>query len=83
MMSSNEGQRERTMTVVKVRVRDDRAEVMFVESAAIYRVLRTNPHYEQTVRELSSAVGSHVRVRLAAPYAEIIEEATKDVRATR
>lgn len=82
-MPPAEDERERTMTVLKVRIRDDCAEAMFAESARIYRVLRTNPHYQHAVRELSSAVGGRVRVRLEAPNAEIIEEATKDVPATR
>jgi hypothetical protein len=78
-MPEEQARRERTLTVVKVRMRDDRAEVMFAESARIYRVLRTQPRYEQTVRELASAVGRRVRVRLEAPDGDVIEDATKDV----
>jgi hypothetical protein len=73
--AGDEGQRERLMTVVNVRARGDDAEVMFAESARIYRLRRSAQDYEDILRKLWRAVGSGrpVRVRFDQPNGEIIE----------
>ncbi len=67
------------MTVLKVRAGDGHAEVMFVESARIFRLLCHNPTYREALRELSAAAvsGCQVRVRFVEPNGDIIEEVTK------
>jgi hypothetical protein len=72
---SDEGKRERWITVIRLRTHKDHAEVMFVESARIYRLLRDNPVYEETLCKLRAVSGSgrRVRVRFDKPNGEIIE----------
>ena len=74
----DEGRLERRMTVTHVRVRNDRAEVMFVESARIYRLARSNPVYKETLDTLRAAAASarSVRVRFDKPNGEVIERAS-------
>jgi len=68
-------QRERRLTVAQVRARPEHAEAMFHETARIYRVLRTNPEFENAVRHLREALLARtpVRVRFVEPNGEIIE----------
>jgi hypothetical protein len=67
--------RERLMTVAQVRTAGADVEVMFFESARIYRLQRANPAFEAALRELQGAAasGAHVAVLLAAPHGEVIE----------
>jgi hypothetical protein len=71
----DEGKRERLMTVVHVRTHQDQTEVMFVESARIYRLQRYTHGYQETLRRLLRAAGTGrpVRVRLIRPNSEVIE----------
>jgi hypothetical protein len=71
---SDAGQKERLLTVAQVRLRTDHAEVMFYESARIYRLLRTNPAYDDALRLLreSAQVGAHVVVEFAAANSDLI-----------
>jgi hypothetical protein len=73
--SSDAGRRERRMTVVRVRDSGDGAEVMFVESARICRLTRSNPAYGDTLAALraSAATGKPLRVRFDKPNGELIE----------
>jgi hypothetical protein len=75
--SSDAGQRERRMTVARVRENGDGAEVMFVESARIYRLARANPAYDDTLAALraSAATGKSLRVHFDKPNGELIEHA--------
>jgi len=74
------GQREQLLTVARVRVRPTHADVMFFETARIYRLPRTNPAYESALRLLRKAAsaGTPVRVRFVAPHGEIIEAVSAD-----
>jgi hypothetical protein len=73
--------REQWMTVAKVRVAagGDGADtkVLFYESARIYRLLRTNPRYDEILRHLRLAEGGQraIKVRLDRPEGEVIEDA--------
>jgi hypothetical protein len=69
--------REREMTVARVRTAGVDFEVMFFESARIYRLPRASPAFEETLRELRAAAasGARVRVLLTAPRSEAIESA--------
>lgn len=73
--AGDDGRRERLLTVVNVRAQADYAEVMFVESARIFRLPRSAPGFDETLRRLQQAVGSGrpLRVRLEQPNGEIIE----------
>jgi hypothetical protein len=73
--SGDQHLRTRRMTVVHVRVRDDHAEVMFADSARIYRLARDNPAYEQTMAVLCQAEASRLPldVRLDVPNGGVIE----------
>jgi hypothetical protein len=79
--ASDDSQRERRLTVAHVRAHAEHAEVMFYETARIYRLLRTNPAHESTLRHLRAAAtaGTPVRVRLLEPNGEIIESVRIDV----
>jgi hypothetical protein len=68
-------QQERWMTVVNLRLRADCAEVMFAESARIYKLMRANPRFDQALSDLRAASerGGSVRVRTEKPNGEIIE----------
>lgn len=74
--AGDEGQRERRMTVVNVRVHNVHSEVMFVESARIYRLARDNPAYNETLNALEAAAanGRPLLVRFDAPDGEVIEK---------
>lgn len=74
-VSGDEGQRERRLTVARVRERADHAEVTFYESARFYRLPRTNPGYAGAVQLLRAAAadGRPLRVRFIAPNAGEIE----------
>jgi hypothetical protein len=71
------GARERRMTPVHVRELDQYAEVLFAESARIYRLSRSSAHYAGTLRVLSEAAAGarSVRVRFDAPNGDAIERA--------
>jgi hypothetical protein len=73
--AGDEGQRERGMTVLRVRPRAGHDEVIFAESARIYRLLHDNPAYQETLRKLEAAAGraQPVRVRFDQPNGGIIE----------
>jgi hypothetical protein len=73
--ASDAGKRERSMTVAHVRADADHDEVMFVESARVYRLMRDNPVYDETLRTVRAAAGTGrpVRVRFDKPNGEIIE----------
>lgn len=75
--TTDEGERERRMTVVKVRAAGEHQEVLFAESARIYRLLRDNPAYDDALRHLGAAArsGRQVRVRFTEPNGEVIEGA--------
>jgi hypothetical protein len=63
------------MTVARVHEVPDHATVKFLESARIYRMPRTNPHYATALRELRAAAanGTAVRVCLLEPNGEVID----------
>lgn len=69
---------ERWMTVARVREANGLTEVMFFESARIYRLLHHNPAYEVALKKLQAAVasGMPVRVRLTRPHGDEIERIT-------
>ena len=69
------GRRERRLTVAQVRTHPEHADVMFHESARIYRLLRTNPQFEPAMQNLREAATARkpVRVRFAEPNGEVIE----------
>lgn len=75
------GDRERRLTVARVRARPGHAEVMFYETARIYRVLRTNPEFENAVRHLRQALIARtpVRVRFIEPNSEVVETVRDDL----
>ena len=72
------GQRERRLTVARVHEKPDHATVKFLESARIYRMLRTNPNYARALHDLrvAAASGIAVRVRLVEPNGDVIESVT-------
>ncbi|MBI4998301.1 MAG: hypothetical protein HZC22_15695 [Rhodocyclales bacterium] len=72
---SDAGRGERRLTVIHVRQYEGDAEVMFVESARIYRLPRRNPAYASVLDVLHAAVasGRPVMVRFDAPNGEQIE----------
>lgn len=79
--ASDAGQRERRLTVARVRTHvDDDAEVMFYETARIYRLPRTNPEYENVLRRLRAAAAARtpVRVGFLVPNGEVIESVRTD-----
>jgi hypothetical protein len=75
------GQRERRLTVAAVRDHSEHADVMFHETARIYRLLRTNPQFEDAVRHLRDAQAAKipVRVRFHEPNGEVIETVRADL----
>lgn len=68
----------REMRVAHLRERKDAEylEVMFLESARIYKLAKGNPAYSEIVGELRSALGKKcaVQVRCAAAESDVIEE---------
>jgi hypothetical protein len=79
---SDAAQRERRMTVVHVQVHADHAEVMFGESARVYRLARNNPSYENSLHliERAAARGRSLTVRFVEPHGEVIERVYADDR---
>jgi hypothetical protein len=73
--AGDEGSLERLLTVAKVRTSGGLAEVMFFESARIYRLTRDSAAYEQTLRRLRTAerAGQRIRVRFNEPNGDIVE----------
>ena len=73
--AGDEGSLERLLTVAKVRTSSGFAEVMFFESARIYRLARDSAVYEQTLRRLRTAekAGQRIRVRFNEPNGDIVE----------
>lgn len=65
---------ERRMTVARVRLRTDFADVMFFESARIYRLNQTAPDFEEAVQVLreAAASGQAIWVRLTEPNGSVI-----------
>jgi len=65
---------ERRMTVARVRLQDEYAEVMFFESARIYRLDKTTPGYASAVQLLRDAAADRqsVWVTLAEPNGGVI-----------
>jgi len=63
------------MTVLHVRLLATHAEVMFAESARIYRLPRSNVAFEALVARLRhmAGTGQRVTVQFDAPNGEIIE----------
>ena len=79
--ASDAGQRERRLTVAQVRTHaDGAAEVMFYETARIYRLLRTNPDYDNALLRLRAAATARtpVRVRFLIPNGDVIESVRTD-----
>jgi hypothetical protein len=78
--AGNGGQGDQLLRVAQVRVRAEHADVMFYESARIYRFPRTNTAYEKTVRLLRSAAaaGTPVRVRFGGAHGSVIEAVRVD-----
>lgn len=66
------------MTVAHVRepATAEFAEVMFLESARIYKLVKKNSRYEEMVKRLREAIakGCVVRVRLDQPHGGTIED---------
>ena len=73
--AGNAGQQERLLTVAQVRAHPEHADVMFFETARIYRLRHTNPAYESALRLLREAAtaGTPVCVRFVEPHGEVIE----------
>jgi len=78
--AGDEGQRVRRMTVAHVRVHNNHPEVVFVESARIYRVARDNPAYNETLDALRAAAANQrpLLVRFDTPNGDVIESARAD-----
>jgi hypothetical protein len=73
--SGDRDSRQRLVTVAHVREREKYAEVMFHESARIYRLLRANPDYAATLRELRAAAAERrpLRVRFVVQNGDVLE----------
>ncbi|HOW66326.1 MAG TPA: hypothetical protein P5186_13970 [Candidatus Paceibacterota bacterium] len=73
--SGDAGQRERQLTVARVRTTTDHAEVMFFESARIYRLPYADPAYGDALRQLraAAATGKPVCVRFLQAHGDVIE----------
>jgi hypothetical protein len=69
----DEGQLERSLTVLQLRRVDNGTDVIFAESARFYHLLPTNPRYDQILRSLSAGVGQPFKVRFTAPNSDVIE----------
>jgi len=70
------------MTVANVREHEDRDhwEVMFLESARFYRLLKSNPSFGEIIVKLrnAAATGGRVRVVLATPNGDMIEDVRRE-----
>lgn len=77
---SDAGQRERRLTVARVRTLGDDATVTFHETARIYRMPGNNPGFADGVRLLRSAASARtpVRVRFFQPNGDLIESVSVD-----
>ena len=68
----------RVMTVANIRRKEDEdfVEVVFLESARFYRLLKTNPAFSTITRKLEKAISNRnpIRVGLASIESDIIEE---------
>ena len=64
--------RELTVASVRGSEEEDHVEVLFLESARIYRLERARPDFEELLDRLRE--GSRVRVSFAAPDADEIDE---------
>lgn len=66
------------MTVVNIRKRneEDYVEVVFLESARFFKLLKSNPKYEKTLRSLQDAMHNQqvLTVQLATPNSDVIDE---------
>ncbi len=78
--ASDAGQQERLLTVAQVRAHSDHADVMFFETARIYRLPCANPAYDSALRLLrdAAATGMPVRVRFFEAHGEVIEAVWTD-----
>jgi hypothetical protein len=72
------GGHHRKMTVANIREqsRPDCVEVVFLESARFYRLLRKNPAFDDLVRQLRDALrsGHMVNVGVSSPESDVIED---------
>jgi len=68
--------REMTVGNIREQTGADAAQVVFLQSARFYRLLRTNPGYDRILRGLHSAMTKQaaLRVRIAAQDSDIIED---------
>ncbi|HEV2804155.1 MAG TPA: hypothetical protein VGW57_04400 [Chthoniobacterales bacterium] len=68
------------MTVAHVREQTaaDAVEVMFLESARFYRLLRTNPKFDVILAQLRAAIAEQrsLQITLTRPEGDIIAEAS-------
>lgn len=68
----------RTMTVAQIREETgaDPVQVIFLESARFYTLLRTNPQFDAFLQRLRDAMtkGRGVQVRMTSPHGDIIED---------
>jgi hypothetical protein len=77
-MGARTNRHYREMTVANIRERKGASyvEVAFLESARFYRLLESNPAFDDALRLLRAAmaVGRVLRVGLASPGSDVIEE---------
>jgi hypothetical protein len=73
--------REMTAAHVREMPGAEFAEVMFLESARIYRLSKNNPKYQETLKYLREAIAKEgvVRVLLDQPHGSIIQALEADV----
>jgi len=66
----------RRLTVARIRLNPQHADVMFFETARIYRLLRVNPVYERSLRVLRLATmpEAAVWVRFDEPNGDVIAD---------
>lgn len=71
---------ERRMSVVHLQLQADHAEVMFVESARVYRLARSNAQYGSTLSALRAALADRrpLSVVFETADGEVIESAHRD-----
>jgi hypothetical protein len=82
-MLNEAGRLSRTMTVAQIREPEGRdyCEVVFLESARFYRLLRANPAFGEIIGTLRKAMGMGrpVRVVLATVNGDMIQDVQMDV----
>jgi hypothetical protein len=71
--------RELTVAHVRGSEEEDHVEVLFLESARIYRLERARPDFEELLGRLQE--GRHLRVAFTQPDGEVIED-VQDATAT-